>query len=295
MCVIFVLEDQRPTPREVAQAFEANSHGGGVAWRNEQGLVQWDKGLNLEAMQHYAEHLPFPFVMHFRIATCGGKGKSVCHPFPIDKNPSPLYTGTTKGNVLFHNGHWNGWEREIREAAIRSGRKLPLGPWSDSRAIAWYLGNWGLGMLDFIPEKICILGPDFLETYGSGWSYYDKRFVVSNTHWTSRHVSGYSGSTAGSSYHTTPPASMCPVTPPTPMPSVQQPGGAAGQKPTPFSEETLATLALGDLNDLRVRRLIGKGLYRRVKREIEARDLRKRMQEAKEHLVESGRAPIILH
>src|SRR3990167_4580457 len=125
--------------------FSANDHGGGVAWR-EGGLVHWKKGLDEAEMQEFVAALPLPFVAHFRIASCGAKSKELCHPFPVSKDASLALEGTTKGYVLFHNGHWAEWKPFTKETALKMGRPLPTGQWSDTRAMAWAAHNYGLGI-----------------------------------------------------------------------------------------------------------------------------------------------------
>ena len=158
----------------VAKMFSANDHGAGIAWREKgadgKPVVKWQKGLELPAMQEMIEQLTLPFVAHFRIASSGGKSAALCHPFPIGKDADLSLEGETKGYVLFHNGHWGEWKSFSKETALRMGRPLPLGRWSDSRAMAWATHNYGPGILEMIDEKVVIFGPKDLEVIrGNGW------------------------------------------------------------------------------------------------------------------------------
>lgn len=174
--------------------WEANGHGGGVAWRAD-GLVHWKKGLDLNEMLALNRTMPLPYVMHFRIPS-GDTSKSqlVCHPFIVSNEcPADAYEGTTTDYVLFHNGHWASWKHKVEELArTNQVAKLPTGPWSDSRALAWYSSHLGLGILEFIDEKVICFGPNPLdeELFGK-WSVYKPNegksgYVVSNEGWVAR-------------------------------------------------------------------------------------------------------------
>ena len=157
----------------VEKAFDANKEGAGVAWR-EEGCVRWKKGLELDEVKQLCQTLPIPYVAHFRIASTGGKRRSLCHPFPIEHNVSLSLEGKTNGNVLFHNGHWGKWKETVLEATLKmSTAKIPTGKWSDTRAIAWMVSHYGLGILEFIDEKCCVFGVKELEVFGGPWHPYE--------------------------------------------------------------------------------------------------------------------------
>lgn len=187
MCVIFAVEsaDKRPHEDQVWAAFETNPSGGGVAWR-EDGKVHWKKGLRLEEMQKLARDLPTPFMMHFRIPTCGGPTARLCHPFPISQGVELLLEGTYEGPVMMHNGHWLKWREVMFEAAYKGGLKIPKGKWSDSRAMAWMAAHMGLGVFEFIDEKVAVLDVEGdIEVWGGPWSLY-QGYYVSNRHFDSK-------------------------------------------------------------------------------------------------------------
>lgn len=181
MCVIFVADKVRPSADMIERGYETNPSGAGIAWR-EKGLVRWEKGLDLPDVQALAAKVPFPFVVHFRIPTCGGDRPSLCHPFPVDVNSSLALEGSTKGFVLFHNGHWNKWRESMLETLMRKGTKMPAGKWSDSRAMAWTAAHYDINVLELIEEKCVVLSPDAIEIFGNGWTQANDLWV-SNTHW----------------------------------------------------------------------------------------------------------------
>ena len=167
---------ERPDQEMIEHAFDQNDDGGGCAWRttNDQGeaVVEWKKGLNVADMIRLAEELPVPYILHFRIASIGGIRPTLTHPFPINKNGSLALEGQTKGYVLFHNGHWKEWSDECKRAAILSNTPIPMGRWSDTRAMAWLCAIYGPGFMELMPEqKGIVFGPTDMHIFdGNGWS-----------------------------------------------------------------------------------------------------------------------------
>jgi hypothetical protein len=178
MCVILIASKARPSEDMVKNAWETNEAGGGIAWRGRKegteildGYVHWKKGImTLDEMQGLCKVTPMPYVAHFRIPSVGGKRPDLCHPFPIEKNVPLDLTGKTKGNLLFHNGHWTRWKDMTMDAAGRFGVPLPTGKWSDTRAMAFMASVFGVGVLEFIDEKAVSFGPSECEVFlGTGW------------------------------------------------------------------------------------------------------------------------------
>ena len=182
MCVIFISEATRPNEEQITKAWDTNDHGAGIAWR-ENGAVQWRKGLDLEGIKNLCAEVPMPFVAHFRIASSGGQRADLTHPFPIDKNVPLNLTGSTKGNVMFHNGHWARWQDVMLETTGRGFAKIPVGKWSDSRAMAFLAAIHGIGYLELLDnQKWVVFGPGTCEV-SAGWSKINEGFYVSNKHW----------------------------------------------------------------------------------------------------------------
>lgn len=174
MCVILVAQAVRPRENMVRACWMANDDGGGVAFRGAQdGLVHWKKGLDLDEMIELAQTLPLPYVMHFRITSSGPSIDALTHPFPIDENAPTSLQGKTKGSVLFHNGHWARWRDLCLDAMFKGGRKMPGGSWSDTRAMAWLAGCFGIGFLEWVDEanRLVVFGPKgTLDFQGRGWT-----------------------------------------------------------------------------------------------------------------------------
>lgn len=186
--MIAVVNQKRPTEDMVRAMFEANDAGGGIAWR-ENGLVKWEKGLDVEGIVEMCLSLPLPYVAHFRIPTEGGRVPELTHPFPIEKTVSLELKGQTKGSVLFHNGHWGQWRGFVMDTLVKPNVnvKLPDGTWSDTRAMAWVASIYGTSILNFINEKAVVFGPAagqlevFESSTGAKWAKVDDVYVSNRT------------------------------------------------------------------------------------------------------------------
>lgn len=192
-----LLESVRLSEEQVEQMWDANPRGGGAAWREgpeEERVVKWKKGLNKEEMLELNRILPLPFVLHFRIPSHGTSSSWLaCHPFQIDAEATVAFEGETSGYVLFHNGFWTGWKEKMQTMALNGCVKVPSGPWSDSRGLAWTAHHLGLGFLELVDEKVLAFGPkdEDIETFGS-WSQFkninletnkEESVLVSNKLW----------------------------------------------------------------------------------------------------------------
>jgi hypothetical protein len=186
MCVIMIVDKNRPTLEMIEKAWDVNPDGGGIAYREGTGankVVVWKKGLDLEAMKKLIMELPFPFIAHFRRESQGGKLAKLTHPFPVDHKASLALEGKTKDHVLFHNGDWKGWAYKCEQAALTSGVPLPTGKWSDTRALAWLCSVIGHGYFEFQEDqKGVIFGPNDYDIFTGkdGWKKVNDSVWCSN-------------------------------------------------------------------------------------------------------------------
>lgn len=178
MCVIFVSEKTRPEADDMARAATANKDGIGITWVHpETKLVHWRKGLKLETAQNLVKVVPFPFAVHFRLATIGGTSPQLTHPFPIEDGVSLKLKGKSSVGVLMHNGHWATWRNWLTR------REEKRGPWSDSRALAYLVRRIGtVNLLREIGGKFAIATPDGITTIGD-FTVVKPGFVASNMFW----------------------------------------------------------------------------------------------------------------
>lgn len=178
MCVIFICDKKRPSLDMIEKAWDANDHGAGIAWREDSDviddrgkprkLVHWMKGLDYPTVKELVNEVPLPFVVHFRIASCGGTRPALTHPFPIEVDVPQTMEGDTFGHVLFHNGHWSKWEEQLFDIARNFREKIPSGKWSDSRALAWFAAHYGVAALECVKEKIVAFSPEEIEIFSNG-------------------------------------------------------------------------------------------------------------------------------
>ena len=194
MCVIAYADVIRPTDDQIRNMWDANKYGGGVAWRvnvDGEARVRWKKGLDMEEMLEMNRVLPMPYVLHFRIPSNGTTaGPLGCHPFQIDVEATVDFEGETTGYVLFHNGFWTGWQDKLQNIAIHGFVKLPDGPWTDSRGLAWASYHLGFGLLELSNEKLIAFSPDNTKLFGAWMAVQqpdedgvERRILVSNKVW----------------------------------------------------------------------------------------------------------------
>lgn len=188
MCVIVAVDrdGKRPSRDHVDAFWEKNNDGAGIAWFDGKKVV-FQKGLLLGEIQDLVKSAPLPFVAHFRIATCGGVIRRLTHPFEISATSPLNLRGSTTNPLLFHNGVWGGWEKKAIDIVSFTGWKLPEGPWSDSRLMAWFAANAGLGVLDLLAldkQRIVTLDPASQKLHLIGdWKEDEGKFWVSNELW----------------------------------------------------------------------------------------------------------------
>lgn len=191
MCVIAVVEKdgKRPSKEHIDAFWEKNPEGAGIAWLDGKKVI-FQKGLTLGEIQDLVKTAPKPFAAHFRISTCGGIYKRLTHPFIVSEESPLTLKGSSSDPVLFHNGIWPNWERRAVDICTYTGWKLPEGPWSDSRLMAWFASHVGLGIIDLIAEdkqRIVTLNPSTGLIHMSGdWKELESDgFWVSNELWQS--------------------------------------------------------------------------------------------------------------
>ena len=180
MCVImkFTVGTGNPKKEILESAEQTNRDGGGFAWTDGE-YVYWEKGMHVTAdyidEQIKKKKIQLPIIVHFRISTHGGTNDQLCHPFPISaKNQEKdcELKGKDKEGVLFHNGVWRDYDdMAIELLKTRSEARLPeLHNLSDSRVMAWLVKFYGINYLQLIDEKVTVLTPKGIRTFGSGWT-----------------------------------------------------------------------------------------------------------------------------
>lgn len=153
MCIIIASPmGKRIEDDIIDDAAQINSHGAGIAWfEPEKKKILWLKGLDKDEVKTAVDKhaVGKPHVLHFRISTCGGVNDELTHPFSIDERASVETSGEADA-VLFHNGMVGSWKELLFQSVIRSGIKVPDGPWSDTRAMAVLCHVYGRNVLSII-------------------------------------------------------------------------------------------------------------------------------------------------
>lgn len=195
MCVLWAVPEGGSIPSEeiVKQGLKSNPDGAGVAWV-EGGKVHWKKGLSTsEEIFSILEGKKPPFLIHARLASIGGKGNELTHPFPVGGDLD--LEGSSSIGVIAHNGHWTGWEQDVK-LYLYGGGVMPEGPMSDTRFMALAAARLGdlLDIRYICPsgQKVALLTPTGMwisnpniwniEPKDSRWTgYWQSSFVSSFT------------------------------------------------------------------------------------------------------------------
>ena len=194
MCVILVPTKRHPTPDELNDAQEANPHGAGMAWKNQDGKLSYEKAIDAKRVWEIiqTEKPKIPYIIHFRIASVGGVCDKLTHPFPVNQSVSLKKQWQGKSPLLFHNGTWSDWKEAVMPF---SGHKdFPRGSlddWSDSRALAYLAYKTKRGFFNFIDEKVAIMEKNGeVNLYGS-WQRNDTLWCSNLNHVRAKHTITY--------------------------------------------------------------------------------------------------------
>ena len=163
MCIIAICNDRKLTEEELKSCWDNNDDGAGMAWFDGKHHVI-DKGyMNFDELRLRYETIDiFPHVIHFRIATAGGKIPELTHPFICSRMSPTAIEWKGKDPVLFHNGIVSNWYG----MADILGIKVPDHNWSDTRILASILTESELDFLEQEGGKYAVLVGKEIMTYG---------------------------------------------------------------------------------------------------------------------------------
>lgn len=186
MCVIIgTIGKEKVSDKEIREAWQGNSDGAGIAWRDGSGKIRVEKGfMKLKEFEEaYAKINVFPHVLHFRIGTSGDKCPELTHPFPCDGHTKNSLEFTAD-EVLFHNGIVSNWKDLLftLAPALKKGelKRMLAEPLNDTRVIAYYVERIGKEILGLADGKWLHFDKNNLTTYGQGWEK-EGKFFYSNT------------------------------------------------------------------------------------------------------------------
>jgi len=195
MCVILVPTKRHPKPKELNDAQEANPHGAGMAWKNKDGKLCYEKAIDAKRVYEIieGENPKLPYIIHFRIASVGTVCDKLTHPFPVNQSVSLKKQSQGKSPLLFHNGTWRDWKEAIMPF---SGHKdFPEGSlkdWSDSRALAYLAYKTKRGFFRFIDEKVAIMEKNGEVNIYGNWHKNDTIWCSNLNHVRPKHSVTYS-------------------------------------------------------------------------------------------------------
>lgn len=164
MCWIGVAYENRIPEKDLVAACRSNADGIGIAWVHGD-RVRWVKGISQKKAIAALKTMPFPYIVHCRLASIGGVDVKLCHPFPTTSRAGTNSAGVAQG-VVAHNGHWIGWREALLPVFAAQGKRLPPGPWSDTRAAAALAGILGPAVLSTLPGRWVHLTPKGAFFYG---------------------------------------------------------------------------------------------------------------------------------
>lgn len=149
MCVAAVIF--KPVSLQYLQHMENdNPHGAGVAWQSGD-QIQFHKGLKaaeIHAMQETGT-MTYPYLLHFRWATHGGRVPELTHPFPTGVRALMGEIAGSAPEVVIHNGTWSGYDDAALEHVPAELREL-ITDTSDT-AIAAFIAAYNPTILDEVP------------------------------------------------------------------------------------------------------------------------------------------------
>lgn len=179
MCVIAICQKTRINKDDFEACAKANQDGFGIAWFHGS-MVKYRKSMKSKEIELLAKQVPLPYVLHFRLASVGGKKLELCHPFPISNSAPADRNGIVK-RVLFHNGHISNWKEILKTSAKNLKETPPSGHMSDTRAVAWIADKAGLKYIDKLPGKFVVMSQEVFSYHGS-WDT-ENDILYSNLFW----------------------------------------------------------------------------------------------------------------
>lgn len=188
MCVAAVIFNPVPMA-DLKDMEDSNPHGAGVAWEQD-GEIRFIKGLDAADIFQLQEDkvLKYPYLLHFRWATHGGKIPQLTHPFPL--GPRALMGELHGGcqSLLIHNGTWNSYMHNVERFVGESGNyEIPeeiINEMSDT-AIAAYMAYYDEDILDDIAWATALaeMRGGSMEIVTRGTWYDHEGNWYSNLHW----------------------------------------------------------------------------------------------------------------
>lgn len=189
MCVLaYIKSDSYITKEEFFAMFDANPHGGGMAYKLgdkihiEKGFFNCDKFW--EAYNNVKQTLNVDIAIHFRIATSGQITSQFCHPYTLTNNINDMYRLSTDADtVVFHNGVLNISVDDGCNDTMTfiKNRLYPL--YKEDKNFLNDKHNWINISNDISGSRLLVMQCDNVFMLGNGWTEYRNGMYVSNRNW----------------------------------------------------------------------------------------------------------------
>lgn len=140
MCVAAVIFNA--VPLEHLECMEHdNPHGAGVAWCKN-GEIRFLKGLTAREIYDMQTEgvMTYPYLMHYRWATHGGRVSELTHPFVLGPRALMGELSGTCQSLMMHNGTWGSYDRVASKYVNQGNYEMPeelLAIQSDTAIAAW--------------------------------------------------------------------------------------------------------------------------------------------------------------
>jgi len=186
MCLIAICVKKKPSAEIIRAGWESNSHGAGIAFLNRKTRqAEYLKSISsADDLIKVVEATPLPFVLHFRLASVGGKDELLTHPFEVTEKSELKKSGSAE-KLLIHNGTESDWKKCLFAADISYGDDEPM---SDTRAVAMIIAkNKNNRFLEIASGKYVVIGFEDKKD-DIGIRYYgdfeeNDSILYSNTYW----------------------------------------------------------------------------------------------------------------
>jgi len=165
MCVLILCNERALNKDEFEEAWSKNKDGFGYAYHapaeNATGkVIVFKKGM-MEKEDAYKEYSKIsnilPHIAHFRLGS--PVTPELTHPFICSEDSELDLEGITETPLIFHNGVVSGWDKWLMNVFLAL-KRIPPGPWSDTRLIAIICKLLGVDALKFIEGKYLVITTD---------------------------------------------------------------------------------------------------------------------------------------
>lgn len=195
MCIIIVKPYGRTIPlNHLQEAFKRNPDGAGVAYTTGRGITikkgYFDFSRFWRKCGKYNKP-EFATIYHFRIATHGGTGGELCHPFPLTSNDKDIkkLKATNLQHAVAHNGifNLNGLTIQKGDSDTTAFIKTHLTPIYTAREQAMAKGDEPDNYDNIIESlmtgcRFAILSNNgYIKRYGKGWQEVDGIYYSNNS------------------------------------------------------------------------------------------------------------------